>query len=161
MRYAQSASTVGGPARRFGCCGSKTCCSSWRDGRRPKISIKAASIGVGLAPGEEFCDCSKQFGKWARIPWLIGPPGIRFNEYVDSGNHGKDVEDVDVVVASFGPHMSEVQKLKREICSVGRESGGDNEISHEASAFFAYWSSVGQKEVAVSGYTTSRLLAQG
>ena len=53
---------------------------------------------VGLAPGEEYCDCSKQFGKWARILWLTGPPRIRFNEYVDSGNQGKDVEDVDVVV---------------------------------------------------------------
>ena len=48
----------------------------------------------------------------------------------------KDVEDVDVVVTPCRPRMSEVQKLKREVCSVGQEKGG-NEVCQEASALLS------------------------
>ena len=41
---------------------------------------------------------------------------------------------MDVVVTTCRPRMSEVQKLKREVCSVGRENGGGNEVCQEASA---------------------------
>ena len=90
-----------------------------------------------LAPGEELCDYRKQFGKWFRISWLSGPQGIRFKEITDGGSQGKDVEDVDVVVTPCRQRMSEVQKLKTEICSVERENGGNNEVCQEASAFLS------------------------
>ena len=91
---------------------------------------------VGLALGEEFCDCRQQFGKWARIPRLVCPPGFRLNECIDSGSQVKDVEDVGVVVSPCRPRMREVQQQKREVCSVGRANGG-NEVCQEASALLS------------------------
>ena len=54
---------------------------------------------VELAPGEGFCDCRYQFGKWARIPRFTCPPGLRFDEHADCGSQGENVEDVDVVLS--------------------------------------------------------------
>ena len=91
---------------------------------------------VGLAPGEESCDCRLQIGKWASVSWNLSPPGIRFGKNVDCGSQGENVEDVNVV-SSFRPHMGEVQELKREICTVGRESNGDNEVLQEVNALLS------------------------
>ena len=44
---------------------------------------------MGLAPGEESCDCRWQVGKWARVPRLLCPPGIRFDEHINCGTTGK------------------------------------------------------------------------
>ena len=42
-----------------------------------------------------------------------------------------------VVVLPFRPHMSEVQELKRKMCTVGWESGGGNKVFQEVSALLA------------------------
>ena len=60
---------------------------------------------MGLAPGEEFCDCGEEHGKCVRISRLLDPPGIHFNEYVNGSCQGED-----------------------ETSGVGRESGGGDEI---------------------------------
>ena len=66
-----------------------------------------------------------------------GPPGFRFNlKKLDCGSQGRNVEDVNVVLP-FKPHMSEVQELKRKMCTVGRESGGGTEVLQEVSALLA------------------------
>ena len=92
---------------------------------------------VGLAPGEESCDCRWQIGKWARLPKLLCPHEIRLDENVDCGSQGENVEDVNVVVSHFRPHMGEVQELKREICNVGREKSGGNEVLQEVNALLS------------------------
>ena len=35
---------------------------------------------VGLALGEESCDCRLQIGKWANVPRFLCPPEIRVDE---------------------------------------------------------------------------------
>ena len=87
---------------------------------------------VELASGEESCDCRQQISKWASVPWNLSPPGIRFDENVDCGSQGENVEDVNVVVLRFRAH-TEVQELKREMCTVGRESSG-TEVLQEVRA---------------------------
>ena len=80
---------------------------------------------VGLAPGEESCDCRQQFGKCASLRRNLSPPGIRSDENVDCGSQGENVEDVNVVVSPSRPHMGEVQELKREICTVSERIESD------------------------------------
>ena len=87
---------------------------------------------MGRAPGEE--SCRWQIGKWASAPRLLYPPGIRFDTNINCGSQGENVEDVNVVVSPFRPHMRKVQELKREICTVRGESDGGNEVLQEANA---------------------------
>ena len=88
-----------------------------------------------MGSGEESCDCRQQIGQWAGVPWNLSPRGILFDKDVDCGSWGEDVEDVDVVVFPFRPPVSKVQGLKRKVCTVGRESGGGNEVLQEVSTF--------------------------
>ena len=69
------------------------------------------------------------------MPWNVSPRGIHFDKDVDRGSQGENVEDVNVVVLPFRPHMSEVQELKREMRTVVRESCGGTEVLQEVSAF--------------------------
>ena len=52
----------------------------------------------------------------------LSPPEIRFDKNVDSGSQGENVEDVNVVVLPFRPHVSEVQELKGKEFTVGRKA---------------------------------------
>ena len=67
------------------------------------------------------------------MPWNLSP-GTVLIKNVDCGSQMENVEDVSVVVLPSRPQVSEVQELKREICTVGRESCGGNEVLQEASA---------------------------
>ena len=62
---------------------------------------------------------------------------ICFDEKIDCGSQGKNVEDVTVVVSPFRPRMGEVQELKREIRTVRRENSGGNEVLQEANTLLS------------------------
>ena len=86
---------------------------------------------VGLAPGEEsVLRLQQAVREVGECTVAHRPTQDPFYEYVDSGSQGKKVKEVDVVVTTCRPRLSQVQKLKREICSVG-----GNEILQEACAF--------------------------
>ena len=85
---------------------------------------------VVLALGEESCDCRTQI-KWASVPRNLSPPGISFDNNIDCGSQGENVEDVNVVVPPFRPHMGDVQEMKREICTVGgRRAAATRSLTH-------------------------------
>ena len=81
---------------------------------------------MGLASGEESCDCRQQNGQWASS--LLNKDG-------DCGSQGEDVEDVDVVVFPFRAPVSKVQELKGEECTVGREISSGGKVTKEVCAF--------------------------
>ena len=88
---------------------------------------------MGLASGEESCDCRKQIGQWASaLLWTLSRRRIHFNKDVDCGRQGEDVEDVDVVVLPLRPPVSKTQELKRKECAVEREISGGSKVTRKA-----------------------------
>ena len=91
---------------------------------------------VGLAPGEESCNCRQQIGQWAIcLLKTLSRRWIHLNQDVDCGSLEEDIENVDVVVFPFGPPLSQVQKLNGEECTVGRQINCSGEVTQEMSAF--------------------------
>ena len=75
---------------------------------------------MGLASGEESCNCREQIGQWAS--WSLRIPNRHLNQDVDNGSQGGgDIEDVDVIVFPFRPPVSKVQELKGKECNHGAE----------------------------------------
>ena len=86
-----------------------------------------------LAPGEECSDGRKQVSQWAgrllRI-WIW----VQLIVDVDHGCQREDIEDVGVVVFSFGPPLvSYVQKLLGEECTVRQQVSCSGEVTQEVS----------------------------
>ena len=90
---------------------------------------------MGLASGEESCNCRQQIGRWAS--WLLrilSRRWIPLNQDVDSGSQGENIENVDVIVLTFRPPVSKVQKLKGKECTVGREISSSRKVTLEVNA---------------------------
>ena len=79
------------------------------------------------SPGEKFCNCSEQFGKRAGVP-LLRQREVQLNEHEDGSRQGKDVAQVDDVVAPVRPSVSQVQDLKGKPAGVRREGKDGNEV---------------------------------
>ena len=62
------------------------------------------------------------------MPWNLSQRGIHFLKK-NCGSQQEDVEDVNVGVFPFRPHVSKVQELKTKKCTVELESGGGKEVS--------------------------------
>ena len=99
----------------LGCVQRRWVCGTWRGVLRLPLAI----------------------GKWASVPRLTARPGSVLMKMDCGSPWEEDVEDVNVVVSPFRPHMGEVQELKREICTVRREKSGGNEVLQEANALLS------------------------
>ena len=112
-----------------------------------------------LVHGEKFCNSSEQFGKCSRVP-LLRQWRIETDEHVDGSRQGKDVTQIDVVVATVRSSVSQVQDLKGKPAGVTREGKDGNEVVQEASIFWpaghlqGWWRWLPQR-------TARKLLARG
>ena len=77
-------------------------------------------------------NCSEQFGKCAGVP-LLRQRGIQLNEHADGGRQGKNVVQLDDVIAPVGSSVSQVQDLKTKPVGVRWEGKDGDAVAQETS----------------------------
>ena len=87
---------------------------------------------IRLVPGEEFHNCSEQFGKPAVVP-LLQQRMIQLNEHVDGGSQGKDIVQLDDLASLSDQSVCQFQDLKSKPAGVRREGKNGNKVGQETS----------------------------